>query len=84
MLANLWDVTDKDIDRLTAALLASWGLVPASAFPATVAPYNPLPAVPPRATLSEALVAARSACRMPYMVGAATVIYGMPVRLAQP
>jgi separase len=82
VLANLWDVTDKDIDRLTAALLTSWGLVAAGAFPATVAPHHPLPPVPPRATLAEALVAARHACRMPYLVGAAPVVYGVPVRLA--
>lgn len=64
VVGNLWDVTDKDIDRLTAAFLKEWLGVSSGQ----------------RRTLSiaESLAVARNACRLPHLVGAATVIYGLP------
>jgi len=79
--ANLWDVTDHDLDRMSAALMAGVGLL-AEPLPAALAPYAPLASLPPRPTIAEALVRARGACRMPYLVGAAMVVYGIPVLAA--
>jgi len=61
VVANLWDVTDKDIDKLTLALLDSW------LFKGDV-------------DLAEALHVSRNVCKLPYLVGAAPVYYGLPLK----
>ena len=58
MVANLWDVTDGDIDRFTAALLDR------------MRSNQPIPV---------AVAAARQACLLKFLVGAAPVVYGIPV-----
>ena len=65
-MANLWDVTDKDIDRFSKKLLESWGLFDDDA---------------ESMSLSEALSGARDICQLKYLVGAAPIIYGIPVVL---
>jgi len=69
ILANLWDVTDKDIDRLSVTLFEEWGL-------GQIHHKHDL-------SLSEALTRARNACVMKYLVGCAPVIYGVPVYLQE-
>lgn len=83
LLANLWDVTDKDIDRLAKDVFRRTGLDGSLA--EGVAP----------STLSQALADARSTCNLRYLngeslglasstgliasiAGAAPVIYGLP------
>jgi separase len=66
MVANLWDVTDKDIDRFLACLLSSWLSDKGSSHPRT---------------LLDVIPKARAACRLPYLIGAAPVVYGFPVFL---
>jgi separase len=65
-VANLWDVTDKDIDRLTKSTFEHFGLgsgqVNNKSLPAAVA-------------------AARGECTLRYLNGAAPVVFGIPVRL---
>jgi len=58
LVANLWDVTDGDIDRLCKALLAHLGR---------------------GGSVLGALAAARGACRLPFLTGAAPVCYGVPL-----
>ena len=58
LVANLWDVTDGDIDRYCAALVGA----------ATAG-----------GSLPKAVAAARAACRLPFLTGAAAVCYGVPV-----
>ena len=76
MVANLWDVTDRDIDRFSRALLCHW--VPSH--PA----HSPLPLSQLQAdrkaevSLSAAISASRSACRLKHLIGAAPVCYGLP------
>ncbi|KAL9646724.1 hypothetical protein ABK040_001146 [Willaertia magna] len=60
VVANLWDVTDKDIDRLTEHLFNNW-----------------LDRKSNR-SISEVLTEARETCRLPYLIGSATVCYGLP------
>uniref|UniRef100_A0A8C4R0V7 separase n=1 Tax=Eptatretus burgeri TaxID=7764 RepID=A0A8C4R0V7_EPTBU len=61
VLGNLWDVTDRDIDRYTEQLLRGW-LSSAG-----------------RISLPECLALARSAPKLPFLTGAAPIIYGLPI-----
>ena len=70
VVANLWDVTDRDIDRFSRKLLEEW-LGDASGQgdkTKCVAMAGPIPA-------------ARGACRLPHLVGAAPVCFGLPSTL---
>lgn len=69
VLGNLWDVTDRDIDRLTTSLLHRWLRVQISSTEHASTTHM---------DLSKALAGARGACRLPYLVAAATVNYGLP------
>lgn len=62
VLACLWDVTDKDIDRFTKSLLKTW-----------------LSQDEDKKWLSDEIPAARRACKLKYLVGSASVVYGLPV-----
>ncbi|XP_041371410.1 uncharacterized protein LOC121384969 [Gigantopelta aegis] len=63
IVANLWDVTDKDIDRFLESLLRLWT------------------ASPPGTSLLEIIPKARQACRLTSLIGAAPVVYGLPIFL---
>lgn len=65
VVGNLWDVTDKDIDRFTDKL-----------FELFVPNYKEKQDTTDVAT---AVSEARSACKMRYLVGSAPIIYGFPV-----
>lgn len=65
VVANLWDVTDRDIDRFTEGLLTSW--IP------TLVTKTHIP------DITKAVQAARKACKLQYLIGAAPVVYGLPV-----
>jgi separase len=70
VVANLWDVSDKDIDRLTGAFLFNWlGTGKAEDIGRSKPEHN-------LSSMATALALSRTACRLPYLVGAATVIYG--------
>jgi len=71
VVANLWDVTDKDIDRLTMSVLCDW--LGANMSELSEPMEDSLPQ-----TISEAIARGRSACRLRYLVGAASVVYGSP------
>ncbi|XP_070758909.1 separin [Enoplosus armatus] len=64
VLGNLWDVTDRDIDRFTKALLESW-LSAGSGAP-----------------LLDYMGSSRQATHLKHLIGAAPVVYGLPVHLA--
>ncbi|GIX79104.1 separin [Caerostris extrusa] len=66
VVGNLWDVTDKDIDRFTDKLLELF--VP-----------NYCQKQNSTTTIATAVSQARNACKLQYLVGAAPVIYGLPV-----
>lgn len=65
VVANLWDVTDKDIDRLTKAAFERFGLGDS----------------PSNVALPLALAEARVACSLKFLNGAAPVVWGIPVKL---
>jgi separase len=66
VVASLWDVTDKDLDRFSKEMLGQWGLLKEN----DVAK-----------SLTEAVAIARDSCYLKYLVGAANVVYGCPVIL---
>ncbi|XP_061583549.1 separin [Cololabis saira] len=63
ILGNLWDVTDRDIDRFTKALLESWFSAGSGA------------------PLLEHMSSSREATNLKYLIGAAPVVYGLPIQL---
>ncbi|KAI9208076.1 peptidase family C50-domain-containing protein [Polychytrium aggregatum] len=71
LAANLWDVTDGDIDRFTASLLKRWGLARKDAEAAQEDTMS----------LPQAMQRAREDCQLPYLTGAAPVVYGVPVSI---
>jgi len=73
VVANLWDVTDKSIDRFTKSMMIRWGLLPP--------PGNQNPSLFRGVALTEAVAQARYDCPMQYLIGAAPVVYGIPVYL---
>ncbi|XP_065183343.1 uncharacterized protein LOC135814190 [Sycon ciliatum] len=60
IVAMLWDVTDRDLDRFTDSLLRNW--------------------LGSRRQLVQYVNSARDECRLPYLTGAAPIVYGLPVK----
>ncbi|KAI8581925.1 hypothetical protein K450DRAFT_229931 [Umbelopsis ramanniana AG] len=73
VVANLWDVTDKSIDRFTKSMMIRWGLL--------APPGNQDASQFKGSSLTEAVAHARFDCPMQYLIGAAPVVYGIPVYL---
>ncbi|PLB46005.1 putative separin [Aspergillus steynii IBT 23096] len=67
LVATLWDVTDKDIDRFAKSTFEEWGLIGGDG---TEEPNGK--------TLDEAVSVSRRSCVLKYLNGAAPVIYGVP------
>ncbi|KAJ8658660.1 hypothetical protein O0I10_005700 [Lichtheimia ornata] len=68
VVANLWDVTDKSIDKLSRTMMENWGLLHKSST------HNSM-------TITEAVAKSRNSCRLPYLIGAAPIVYGIPVHV---
>ncbi|KAF9970421.1 hypothetical protein BGZ73_006866 [Actinomortierella ambigua] len=95
VVANLWDVTDKDIDRFSKAMFTAWGLDNNRTMGSKRQKQKqkqPLQEEPEgqqeqqqqqRLSIVEAVKVARGECKMPYLVGAAPVVYGIPCFLKQ-
>lgn len=66
VVGNLWDVTDKDIDRFSLSLLD--GL-----FNNLHSPSN----------VVEQVSSSRDACKLRFIVGAAPIVYGIPIEVIQ-
>lgn len=79
LVANLWDVTDKDIDKFSQSVFDKLRLTPAD-----VNKWSE-PAKEPHASPSLSLVASvaqsRDSCKLKYLTGAAPVVYGIPFYL---
>eukprot|EP01083_Nonionella_stella_P019589 54398_1 len=79
VVANLWDVTDKDIDSVSRALLQQW----VHGSRASTGSFDPKSPAVTRAdaSLCGVLPRARRECRLRYLTGASPVCYGVPVFL---
>ena len=64
VVGNLWDVTDRDIDRFSVSLLEG-------IFQNNKTHMN----------IAKCVASSRNACKLKYIVGAAPVVYGIPVSL---
>ncbi|KAL9587499.1 MAG: hypothetical protein Q9212_000201 [Teloschistes hypoglaucus] len=88
MLATLWDVTDKDIDRFSETVLQKWGLFEDQSG-SNISPVKKAPRTKGRSktratrvSLDQAVAQGRGSCIFRYLNGAAAVVYGIPVFLA--
>ncbi|KAG1748438.1 peptidase family C50-domain-containing protein [Suillus paluster] len=68
LVANLWDVTDRDIDKFSQAVFDSLRLTPTRGEEQGV-------------SVVTAIAHAREACKLKYLTGAAPVVYGIPFYL---
>lgn len=96
LVATLWDVTDKDIDRFSVTVLEKWGLfgggqpqyslVKKSAKQRGKSKVREVEKTGSHAndpvSLSQAVAGGRESCKLRYLNGAAPVVYGVPVYLA--
>jgi separase len=92
LVATLWDVTDKDIDRFASSVFEQWGLVEVGSMNVQ-SPDRPngtdrrgdhsicATSVSGPASLSAVVSQSRDACILRYLNGAAPVVYGLPVFL---
>ncbi|KAG0639234.1 peptidase family C50-domain-containing protein [Tuber brumale] len=77
MVATLWDVTDKDIDRFSKDVFNRWGL-----FSGPGKSKKEREVEAPHASLVEAVAKGRESCVLKYLNGAAPVVYGIPAYLS--
>lgn len=98
MLATLWDVTDKDIDKFSSTVLERWGLFKKPKPPVSRSPTKkstkqkgksrvrdveePGDDESSSVSLTEAVAQGRDSCLLKYLNGAAPVVYGVPVYLS--
>ncbi|KAL4787855.1 hypothetical protein BJX76DRAFT_317828 [Aspergillus varians] len=74
LVATLWDVTDKDIDRFAKATFEHWGLISDRA----CGEREELGEDDAHVALDAAVSQSRRACVLKYLNGAAPVVYGVP------
>lgn len=75
LIANLWDVTDRDIDKLTQAVFDAARLTPEALR------EKPDGTGTAGTSIVKALAEARGVCKLKYLTGAAPVVYGIPFYL---
>jgi separase len=76
LIANLWDVTDRDIDKLTQAVFDKMRLTP-EAHREKKSSESETDGI----SIVRALAEAREVCKLKYITGAAPVVYGIPFYL---
>ncbi|CAG8500770.1 1932_t:CDS:10 [Ambispora gerdemannii] len=84
LVANLWDVTDGDLDRLSKSLFNNWFIHPSQKVTRGQdnKPVSSTTAqIKQSVSLVQAVSLARENCRLKYLNGAATVVYGIPCYL---
>ena len=98
MMATLWDVTDKDIDRFSHSVLEKWGLFEDRQPPVSSSPVKKGAKQNGKGrakntekverderkpmSLDQAVAQGRDSCILRYLNGAAPVVYGVPVYLS--
>lgn len=81
LVANLWDVTDKDIDKFAFSVFRRTGIA-APETGSTSSSSSSSPSNAPSLSLTAAVAQSRTVCNLKYLNGAAPVVYGIPVRFA--
>lgn len=72
----LWDVTDRDIDKFADHLLEQW----LSDWRAESSHSDNAKPKTKHQSVAKACAAVRDVCKLKYLIGSATVVYGIPVR----
>lgn len=67
VVVNLWDVTDKDIDKFSLSVFDLWGLS------GSTGQHN----------ICEAVARSRDKCTLRHLNGSSPVVYGLPLRVSQ-
>ena len=98
ILATLWDVTDKDIDRFSQTVLTKWGLLKETPTQSNRSPIKKGASQKSKSkleedemevgkegkstSLDEVVPQGRDSCILKYLNGAAPILYGIPVYLS--
>lgn len=82
MVATLWDVTDKDIDRFSKDVFNRWGLFKPEGLGKGRAKGKEATTATVGVSLVEAVAKGRESCTLKYLNGAAPVVYGIPAYLS--
>ena len=89
-MANLWDVTDMDIDRFSRALLKQWLAQCDTADASEATPNGGGGASKPGedggrsgACVGLTVAQSRAACRLRHLIGAAPVCWGVPLLVSR-
>lgn len=91
LVATLWDVTDKDIDRFAKSTFQQWGLITGDEDDSGKGKGKKKSTKGKEVdvktglsnALDEAVARSRNSCLLKYLNGAAPVIYGIPVYLSK-
>lgn len=76
LVGNLWDATDRELDGISESVLEKVGLTADSASGVVTKPGEKRCG---KMSLTRAVAASRGVCKLPYLSGAACVVYGIPV-----
>lgn len=79
LVANLWDVTDRDIDKFSQSVFDQLRLIPGEIQGTTRWGKSIVPHV--KMTVTTAVAQSREVCKLKYLTGAAPVVYGIPFYL---
>lgn len=79
VVANLWDVTDKDIDRFSDALIDHCTRLLPGIDTEEGGGEDSNDDGPPPDSISAAVPLAREVCKLKYLMGASPVVYGLPL-----
>ncbi|TKY84841.1 hypothetical protein EX895_005921 [Sporisorium graminicola] len=89
MVGNLWDMTDRELDSVCEGVFGRLGLMEAGERAEVKAAARNIKTdrngnleasrAPSEMSLARAIAESRNDCRLPYLTGAATVVYGVPV-----
>lgn len=82
LVATLWDVTDKDIDRFSKDVFDRWGLFKDTEKSSRKGKGKASPSLVASVSLVEAVAKGRECCVLKYLNGAAPVVYGIPAYLS--
>lgn len=74
LVANLWDVTDRDIDKFSQAVFDKLHLTADEVISARTQGRT-------ETSVIKAIAQSREACKLKYLTGAAPVVYGIPFYL---
>ena len=77
LVANLWDVTDRDIDKFSQAVFDDLRLTPEAVRHWRADEGNGSE----KCSVVAAVAGARECCKLKYLTGAAPVVYGIPFYL---